>query len=341
MRAQSLQILRSRRNPENVLLNEAYARLEEDDAVKYLVGAMEPIDPAYTKKTFDEGDRVKNQIISGLSRENLSAEYEYQGSAVKNTHIRAYSDLDMLVLENRFFTLEPPQQPVNPYRGKPIDDLLQMRRLCKSALVAAFPKATVDDSGPRSIKISGGSLSRTVDVVPANWYDTNRYTQTRQKIFRGVQVLNCRIPAREEDEPFIHGAMIDQKDGRTSGNTRKLIRLLKSLKYDSNDKVTMSSFDIESIVYRIGDPEITLARGQEIQLATKGWLWLKNLEDNESLRNSIKVPDEKRLIFTEGKCTLSQLTALRKELEQLLVDINQGLKRSFRKLEEARIKFPS
>ncbi|MCA1606625.1 MAG: hypothetical protein LC775_14420, partial [Acidobacteria bacterium] len=59
------------------------------------------------------------------------------------------------------------------------------------------------------------------------------------------------------------------------------------------------------------------------------------------LRSSIKVPDEKRLIFTQGKCSLSQLTALRKELEQLLTDINQGLKRSFRKLEEARIKFPS
>ena len=92
MRTQSLQNLRSRRNPENVLRKEAFAGIEEDDAVKYLVGAMEPIDPAYTKKTFEEGDRVRNQIASGLSRESLTAEYEYQGSAVKNTHIQAYSD---------------------------------------------------------------------------------------------------------------------------------------------------------------------------------------------------------------------------------------------------------
>src|SRR5437667_10560551 len=104
MRPQALQNLRTRRNPENVVLKEAYALLQEDDAVKYVVGAMEPIDPAYTKKTFEEGDRVQNQIATGLLLENLTAEYEYQGSAVRNTHIRAYSDLDMLVLENRFFT---------------------------------------------------------------------------------------------------------------------------------------------------------------------------------------------------------------------------------------------
>ena len=157
----------------------------------------------------------------------------------------------MLVIESRFFTLEPPQQPVNPYRGKPLDDLLQIRRICKSTLVNAFPKASVDDSGPRSIKISGGSLSHTIDVVPANWFDTNRYAQTRQKIYRGIQILNSQIPEREKDEPFIHAALIDAKDARTGGNTRKLIRLLKSLKYDSDGKVTLSSFDIESIVYRM------------------------------------------------------------------------------------------
>ena len=93
MRPHAFQNLRNRRNPENALLKEVYAGLDEDDAVKYLVGAMEPIDPAYTRKTFEEGDRVKNQIITGLGGNGLSAEYEYQGSSVKNTHIRAYSDL--------------------------------------------------------------------------------------------------------------------------------------------------------------------------------------------------------------------------------------------------------
>jgi len=58
------------------------------------------------------------------------------------------------------------------------------------------------------------------------------------------------------------------------------------------------------------------------------------------LREALQVPDEKRLIFTQGKATLAELTALREEFQQLLWEIDQGLKRSFRKLAEARIKFP-
>jgi hypothetical protein len=341
MRPQALQNLRTRRNPENALLKEAYARLDEDDAVKYLVGAMEPIDPAYSRKTFEEGDRVKNQIVTGLAGNGLSAEYEYQGSSVKNTQIRAYSDLDLLVLEARFYSLEPPQTPTQPYLGNPIDDLLQIRRICRSTLTSAFPKADIDDSGPRSVKISGGSLSRTVDVVPANWYDTNRYAQTRQKIYRGIHVLNAPTRQREPDEPFIHAALIDQKDGRTLGNTRKLVRLLKSLKYDSDGKVTISSFDIESIVYRMEDGGMRLSPDQDIQLAGSCWLWLRQIKEDANLRQSLLVPDEKRAIFAQGKATLAQLEALEGELAQLMVDIDQGLKRSFRKLAEARIKIPS
>jgi hypothetical protein len=156
MRPQALQNLRNRRNPENILLKEAYPHLEEDDAVKYLVGAMEPIDPTYTQKTFDEGDRVKNQIVSGLLANQLSAEYEYQGSAVKDTHIRAYSDLDMLVLEERFYTLEPHANTGESIPRQPHRRSLQIRRICKSTLISAFP-ASVEDSGARSVKISGGS----------------------------------------------------------------------------------------------------------------------------------------------------------------------------------------
>jgi hypothetical protein len=34
---------------------------------------------------------VAKQIATGLAGENLTAEYEYQGSVTKNTHIKAYS----------------------------------------------------------------------------------------------------------------------------------------------------------------------------------------------------------------------------------------------------------
>jgi len=76
-------------------------------------------------------------------------------------------------------------------------------------------------------------------------------------------------------------------------------------------------------------------------LSTACWLWLKKVEDDQSLRTALDVPDGKRKIFAEGKATLAQLTALRAGLEQLLYEVEQGLKRSYRKLAEARVKWPT
>jgi hypothetical protein len=340
-RLQSLLNLRSRRNPEG-LLKEAYASLQENESIQYLVGAMEAVESSYTKKTFEEGDRVVNQTATGLEGESITpAEYKYQGSVTKNTHIKAYSDLDLLVLDGRFVTLQNPQQPANPYKGDPLQDLLQIRSICISHLGSAFPKAKVDDSWPRAVKISGGSLARTIDVVCGNWYNTNDYAEKKHKVYRGVQILNAHKPDRETEQPFIHGLLIDYKDNNTIGNTRKLIRLLKSLKYDSDGRADMSSYDIESLIYRMADPDMQKQRGEEVILAHACWIWLRTVENNQQVREDLSTPDAKRKIFTDGKTTLAQLTALRKELEQLLYEVEQGLKRSFRKLAEARVKWPS
>jgi hypothetical protein len=228
----ALHNLRNRRNPEGFVEN--FSGIREDDAVVYLVAAMEPVGATYTTKTYEEGNRVAKQISTGLAQHSLTAEYEYQGSVKKNTHIKAYSDVDLLVIETRFSILEPPQIPSNPYKGDPTQDLIQIRRICTSHLKSAFPQATVDDSGARSVKISGGSLQRTVDVVPANWFNTNDYATHKNQFFRGVHVLNSHTLMREPDYPFLHSGFISLKDKNTNGNARKLIRLLKSLKYDSD-----------------------------------------------------------------------------------------------------------
>ena len=339
-RIQTLENLRARRNPDG-LLKEAYASIQEDDSVQYLLGAMEPVEASFTKKTYEEGERVAKQISSGLAIERLNAEYEYQGSVTKNTHIKAYSDIDLLVLEMRFYSIEPPQPAPNPYNGNPVTDLFQIRRICITHLRSAFPTAKVDDSGSKSVKLSGGSLVRTVDIVPANWYDTNEYALRRLKHLRGVHVLDSHKMERISDQPFLHGAYIDHKDHKTQGSTKKLIRLLKTLKYDSENKDAMSSYDIESIVYQMNDTQMQKPRGEEIPLAHACWIWLKMIEDNQQLRSELSVPDGKRKIFAEGKATLSQLKALRNELEGLLRDIDLGLRCSKRKLAEAKVRWPS
>jgi hypothetical protein len=45
----------------------------------YLIDAMQPIDEEFTKKTFGEADRVKEQLKANLPGQ-YQAEFDYQGS---------------------------------------------------------------------------------------------------------------------------------------------------------------------------------------------------------------------------------------------------------------------
>ncbi len=334
---EALKRLRGRRDPEAIITLEAYGALKEEDPVKYLVGAMSEIPEKYTRKTFDEAERVQHQIRKGLERHSLGAEFRYQGSVTKNTHIVAHSDIDVLSLEERFYSLEPPQTPPIPYHGDPVRDLCQMREIIEATLLSAFPEAKVDSTKAKCLNISGGSLDRSVDIVPANWHDTNDYVRSGDEVYRGIHLLDYFRRTREKDQPFLHGELFTLRDGTFSGSLRKLVRLCKSLKHDSERDDMPSSYDIESIIYAMEDHLLRFERGEEIQLAHSCSVWLRKVADDQTLRERLTVPDRKRPIFGPGHTTIGQLNGLRQELDSLLVEIAAGLTRQARKLSEARI----
>lgn len=50
--------------------------------------------------------------------------------------------------------------------------------------------AEVDNSGAKCITVTGGSLRRDVDVVPALWFDGIDYQNTLRKSDRGVKIYD-------------------------------------------------------------------------------------------------------------------------------------------------------
>nr|VFK16521.1 MAG: hypothetical protein BECKLFY1418C_GA0070996_102419 [Candidatus Kentron sp. LFY] len=318
------------------LLNEVYTRmLVQTDSVKYVVGAMQPIDPGYTKNTYAAAERVWNQLDSHLT---IACDREYQGSVTNDTHIKAKSDIDVLLLVQHFFGLEPPQIPANPYMGDPVQDLLNLRKEVIDTLPGAFPLASVDSSGSKSISIEGGSLRRKVDVVPSNWYNTNEYVGTNQKIYRGVQILDAKHGTRLKNTPFLHNTWIDQKDNATIGGLRKAARLLKSLKYDT-ESIDLSSYDLVSIAFNIPDWQLSVPHGMELSLLHSCYAFCEELSRDAAKRNSLWVPDRHRRIFEEGHATKHGLDALVAALWYLENDVLRENQRSFRKLEEARVEY--
>ena len=144
---------------------------------------MLPVARNYTQQIISNRNSIENtlrQMNDGIYRD-ANLDFDYQGSVTNNTHIRRNSDVDLLVICNYFITLQAGLPCPDPYRGNPKDDLLTLRNNCVEQLGKFSPKLKIDDSGAKSVKVSGGHLVVSVDVVPANWYETKESYKTKSK----------------------------------------------------------------------------------------------------------------------------------------------------------------
>ena len=332
-----LEKLYSRRTDDSIILTEplyeSYKSIAQSESVKYVIGAMQPIDPVYTENTYKQAQRVSKQLQKRLDEEDC--DYKCQGSVTNDTHIKAKSDIDLLVITGKYTTLENPQVPKYPYKGNPTDDLLSLRTDAEVCLEIAFPEADIDISGNKSIALEGGSLTRKIDVVPADWFNTNKYVETGIEAYRGVSILDKSVPRRIQNMPFLHNALISSKDDETQGGLRKACRLMKSLKYDS-EHIELSSYDIVSMAYNMPVEYLNFPKGSELNILSKCIEYCHYLVTNQYYRESIDVPDGSRKVFHDGHATLTGLKSLQFELERLANDVVKENHRSFKNLKEAR-----
>ena len=101
-------------------LSENFNKNEYGTPTTYALEAMEPINETYTQNTYKACNRVKAQLKLGLKEYGIEIDFRYQGSVPTNTHIKLYSDIDLLTVHERFYSLERPQIPSIPYEGDPL-----------------------------------------------------------------------------------------------------------------------------------------------------------------------------------------------------------------------------
>ena len=250
-----------------------YQWLQESAVIRYIIGAMLPVAQNYT----DQIIKCRTSVEHVLSQMNSNIycdaplEFRYQGSVSNNTHIRHNSDVDLLTIIGYYITLEPPQVATNPYKGNPKNDLMELRENCVAQMSKVMPSVEINDSGSKSIALTNGPLIIKVDVVPSNWYDSVRYTETQKEIYRGIQVYDKKQDIRILNYPFLFNELLKQKDSTTGGVFKRAVRLLKSIKADvekiEGTKINFSSYGISSLLYSvpnhryyIGESPLTLLR---------------------------------------------------------------------------------
>lgn len=84
------------------------------------------------------------------------------------------------------------------------DVLKTLRAESIRSLSDAFPKVNVDTSGAKSIKLTGGSLARDVDVVPSTWNNTYNYQVTDNEEDRGINIYDSVKEEINFNLPFKH-----------------------------------------------------------------------------------------------------------------------------------------
>lgn len=312
---------------DSVNLREAYESRATTEAIKYALGAMQELETKYTRICIEDGDRVRDQLKTGLNNADIPVDFEYQGSVPLNIHIRFASDIDLLVLHDGFVTLDwsgPRAGAYNRRGGSVLSDMLNLRTACESVLETKFPAVKVDKSGSKSIALTGGSLRRKVDVVPSHWHDTAAYQQSHDKRDREVKILDKDNVVMISNRPFLHMQRIEEKDERTNGGAKKAIRLLKNIKRDSSYDIKLTSYDIAGLIWHLDNNALNKPYYLELSLVAEVQKYLQFLIDNPIYAKSLNVPDESRKILDSNE-KLQSIGWLKLELDELLEDIAREL----------------
>jgi hypothetical protein len=336
--------VRQRINPENFAFEKSFSdelsTISYSDVLIYVRLAMKGVEPEYTRITKLAGDRVKEHL-STLT----DVEFRYQGSVMTNTHIRSYSDIDLLVISKNFYTwdrdnsnqiinnqylreryyqyqIEKIQNEINaPSYGK--DSLTELRTIRSDSETILKDKYSICDiTKPKSVKITNLSLKRDVDIVVANWYDDVLSIINNKGQFRGIQVYNKDSHTKgNADFPFLSIDRINERGSITTGRIKKMIRLLKNLKAKSDHDIKLSSFDFNAICY-----DINVQDYQNLifyQLVPVLYKQLKSLAANTTHSDNLVSVDGREYIFRNNLQKLDSLRFLLAELEGVYNDLNQ------------------
>lgn len=303
-------------------LNESWEfRGKDDSSTRYAIGAMQPVDARYTEISFETAQRIENQLTKKLS---LNLDFRVQGSVPLDIHIKGFSDVDLLIIDNQILTYDT--EGIGNYVPTDKDSrdvILELRHAARDALEIAFPTAHVDDNNSKSLRITGGSLQREVDVVPSIWWDTKRYQLTKKEKDRGIAIIDKNKREHIFNEPFLHMQLIKDKCAQCNGGLRKSIRLLKNLKADSKEEglnIELSSYDIASLMYHADVNNLKHSTYYELAVLVETHRWLNYLAHNRDIAMQLDVPNRTRRIF-ESASSYEEFLKLKEMINSLVTEV--------------------
>ncbi|MBL7969576.1 MAG: hypothetical protein JNK09_21430 [Prolixibacteraceae bacterium] len=340
--------IKGRLNPENFAIRQSFsdelATISYSDVLTYIRVAMKGVEPEYTQKSRDAGERVKEHLSNGLN----NVTFKYQGSVMTDTHIKGHSDIDLLTICDKFYQpdnigisqiLNVPEQRAryyqssidklqkvqntDSYSGSALDDLRNLRFDSENILSNVY--SICDKTKPKAIRIKNLSLNREVDIVIANWYDDVTSIINDRGDFRGIQVYNKATNSRGiADYPFLSIRRINERSSETNGRLKKMIRFLKNNKANSDHEIDLSSFDINAICY-----DINISEYQNLsfyELVPVIYNQMKSICTSQTKADNLVSVDGREYIFRGNTTKIENLKKLLAEVEGIFLELKVAIR---------------
>jgi hypothetical protein len=214
-------------------------------------------------------------------------------------------------------------QYTSPTSKTSIGVLTDLRNRAENTLKEKYPAAVVDTSGGKAISISGGSLQRPVDVVPAHWYDTAAYQASLAPHDRAITIFDKKKIETIDNWPFQHLKRIHDLDTALRGGLKRAIRLCKNVKADAESEgasITLPSFDIAAAMCHADQAALGIGYIYELAVLAETQRHLDYLTLNTDHAKTLRTPDGSRLIFDTPE-KLAGLRRLSIEIDDLVLEV--------------------
>lgn len=299
---------------EEHLLSSSFEKSEYGPYLKYTLESMQPLELAHTKRIYTVAGKVLQRIRGFFDERSVNIDLRYQGAVHTNTHVQLNNELDILAVLR-------PREKVEAYKS--VEKLGTLLMSLFSGEPESFDK--VDFSNKINIQLSTRRPNIQLNVLPTIWVDTSAYRESRREIDRGIAEYDFLNKTRKSFLPFRNMARINVKDSKANGNLKRLIRLIKNIQLDAEEKVDLSDYELACCLYNIHEKKLSVPTENLVAMLPAVANYLEKLGKTGMYRRIIS-PSRKELIFGNKEEKGEELIKLKHQLDQLLDNLKDELK---------------
>lgn len=308
------------------VLSDAFKQSAYTECLLYALESMQEIDPAYAYKVYANSRKIHEQINKSLKKKGYHIDFRYQGALKTHSNILLYGDVEIIVIKKN--VSEKPRQDIQTLAMDLIETLRKN---------AAFK--SVDYSDKTRIRITAQKPTCEIDILPSMWVDSAEYVKTKNEIYRGIAEFDFKNKKVKKYLPFLNIARINARDRETNGNLHALIRLLKTLRDDSKERIDLRESEINAILYNIPASSLEINRNKILTLLPTLSDLLRKLSTDSQFFQSLLSPAGKDRVFAGHPEKQADIKKMNESLSQLIADITDELKSKGKSLDSEIIYF--